>query len=291
MNRSPTYLLLLLAALSACTPDKKPADQAGRTATAPVARGVVISRGGVVRIAAPLDGALTSVVVDEGDRVAKGQILARLDDQKATLELEAARSEAAERRAEGDAASAKATAAEREASRLSALAAADASPRQDADQAASAAAASRADKQRAIAAWRSAEARVRLAAFEVGSHEIRAPSEGTIVERQAIAGAYVATGAALFAIEPGGQRIVRAELDESIASTVAPGRTATISAEFSGSSTCVARVSRVADALTAPSLTEEGAPRPDQRVVVAVLPLASNCALPLGQRVLVRFER
>jgi RND family efflux transporter MFP subunit len=282
---------LLLLALAACSRGGAKAVAAAPPISSPVARGVVESQNGVVRVAAPRDGVVLAVAVEEGDRVAAGQPLARLDARQAAMELEAARSEADERRADSDGAGLKAKAAERESRRLTALAQADAAPRQQADEAADAALAARTDARRALAGWRSADAHARLDAYEVEVRTIRAPVGGSVIRREAIAGASVAAGAPLFTLESNGPRIVRAELDETFAATLSPGVQAQLTPEFAQGAPCTAHVSRVSRALAAPTLGDEGQVHPDQRVLVAILPLPQACRFPLGQRILVRFGR
>jgi len=283
-------LALLLLPLAGCSRDGQEDGVAeAATPTRAVAKGVVEAEGGLVRVLAPRDGIVVSALVQEGDRVAAGQDLARLDDRQARLLLDAAGADVAERRSEADVAAAKAVGAEREAARLGRLAAVDAAPRQDADQAAAAAAVARGEQRQAQAAAGAAAARQRLSAFEVGVREIRSPTAGRVVRRTTATGAYASAAAPLYVIEPDGPRTVRAELDEAFADRVRPGMDATVTREFQSGDALRVKVVRVADVLAGPALADDATSRPDARVITVTLALPPNSGLRVGQRVLVRF--
>lgn len=284
-------LVLVIALLAGCTPRPTTEAAAGRPAATAVAvaRGVVEAQGGLVRILAPRDGLVEQTLVEEGDTVTSGQLLARLDTRQQRLMLDVTSADVAERRAQLAAVTARATAGAREALRLKSLVAADAATRQEADQAATAAVIARGELQQAVQSVRAAEARARLGAYDVNVRAIHAPIAGRVVRRTATAGGFATSATPLFVIEPAGPRLVRAELDEAFAERVRPGMHAVVTREFQTGRTYQATVLRVSDVLVGPALVEDAVSRADARVVSVVLALPPAVDLRLGQRVLVRF--
>ena len=286
--------LVTLLVLAACGLDehRKGHGQAAPTASASaMAKGFVDVSGGLVRIAAPRDGVVARILVEEGDAVTKGQPLAILDDRQAQLGLEAVRAEVADRKAQLAMAEAKAAGAARDAQRLSGLARQDAATRQDADQAATAAAISAAERDQARQALAAAEARTRLEALEVEVRTLRAPAAGRIVRRSANVGAFVSAAAPIYLLEPQGARVVRAELDETFADQVHAGMKAKVTREFDETHAYDAHVLRVAEVFASPALNDDPGARSDSHVVGVILTLDAPAPMKLGQRVLVRFEK
>jgi len=283
------WILLLPLALAACGPKPTPAPPAKGPATVAVAKGVVEAEGGLVRIAAPREGVIEAPA-QEGLHVSSGQVLARLDARQAQLQLDGAAAETGERRAQLEVATARAAGAAREAKRLADMAAADLVTRQEADQAATAAAVALGEQRQAAAGLGAAQARQKLAAYEVEVRTVRSPVSGRIVRRIARNGAAVAPAAQLFLVEPDGGRVIRAELDESFAERVSPGMHATVTREFQSGASFEAEVLRIADVLAGPALVDDAAVRADARVVSVILNLPPGANLRLGQRVLVRFK-
>lgn len=289
--KSPLLTVLVLAlALGACSRPPPPASAPAEPPSVAVAKGVVEVQGGLVRLVAPRDGAVTMVAADEGAHVVAGQVLAQLDDRQARLQLANAQAELGQRQAELAVAAARASGAAREARRFAGLAAGDAATRQEADQAATAASVAEGERRQAAEALQAAQARRQLAAFEVDTRAVRAPVAGRIVRRAVAAGGYVGATGPMFVLAPDGPRLVRAELDEAFADRVAPQARAVVTREFQTGGEFPARVVRVADALGAPSLADDAGARADARVVTVLLTLSPDADLRLGQRVLVRFE-
>lgn len=282
-------IVTLVLALTACAPRPAPAPTPGDLAPVAVAKGVVEAPGGLLRVLAPREGQIVASLAEEGAEVVAGQALAQLDDRQARLMLASAAADLGERRAQADVAGARAAGAEREARRLATLAAADAATRLESDQATTAAAVARGEQRQAIESLHAAEARQRLAAYDVEVRTVRAPIAGRIVRRTAVEGAYVAAAAPLFVLEPNGARRVRAELDEAFADQVTVRTRAVVSREFQRGQTYPAQVMRVSDLLASPSLADDASARTDTRVVSVLLSLPAATDLRLGQRVLVRF--
>lgn len=141
---------------------------------------------------------LAALLVDVGDRVKKGQLLARLNP--GTLEAELAASRAALLEAEAAAREARATA-----ERVKSLQGSEALSAQAVDQALA---------QDAAAQARAASAKARLQADELrlSYTRILAPDDGVISGRSAVEGALVQPGAELFRLQRQGRLEWRAEV-------------------------------------------------------------------------------
>lgn len=285
----PSTILLLLA-LAGCSRGE-PAANAKVSAPTPlaVAQGVIDAEAGLIRVRAPRDGVVAQSLVEEGDHVPAGQVLATLQARQAQLDLDVAAAEVADRQAQLEVADAKAAGSLREAQRLDRLAKADAGPRQDAERAATVAQIDRSEQRQAAAALRQAQARRELSRYEVDVREIRAPVNGRIVRRTTSPGAFVSAATSLFVLEPDGRRIVRAELDEAFAGRVRPGMHAVVTRQFQPGAAYAAQVLRVSDLLAGPSMSDDPTAKADTRVISVVLTLAGAQDLRLGERVLVRF--
>ena len=285
------WTLLVLLALAGCSrgAPSPPRDASGAVAPIAVAQGVIDAEAGLIRVRAPRDGVVERTLVEEGDHVAAGQILAMLQDRQVRLNLQVVAAEVAQGQAQMALAAARAQAADREAQRLGRLAQADAATRQDAERAATAATMAHAEQGEAAAALRAAQARRELGAYEVQVRSVRATVPGHIVRRAIAPGAYVAAATSLFVLEPDGRRVVRAELDEAFAGRVRPGMAAVATRQFQAGRSYPAHVLRVSDILSGPSLPDEPASKADARVVTVILSLTGAEDLRLGERVLVRF--
>ena len=288
MKYIPIFVLL---ALVGCSSADKAVAPAAANAPLAVAKGVVESQGGLVRVLAPAAGTIVTIEAEEGDHVAAGQVLVRLDDRQARLAADALSSDVAERRGQADGAQAQALGAAREARRLRELADADAAPRQDADLATTAAVAARGQARQTLNALRAAEARQKLGALDLERRTVRAPVAGHILRRSTTTGASTLAASPLFVLEPDGSRIVRAELDEAFADRVTASSKAEITRAFQAGETWRGRILRISDVLANPVQGEDAAARADARVTVVILTLPPNANLRLGQRVLVRFSR
>lgn len=289
MPRTACLSALAVLVLAGCGRGDAAATKAATPVPTAIARGAVEQDGGLVRINAPRDGVLDQVLVQEGDRVTAGQPLAIMDARQSRLSLAAAQAEVGDRAAQVQIADAKVQSAERDAGRLSRLAAADAATRQDADQANDAARIARAEYRQTVQAARAASARKDLEAYAVGAATLRASANGKVLRRSASAGASVAAGAALFLMETDAPKVVRAEVDESLADRVRVGMPATVTREFDTGRSYPGHVLRVSEIFGAASQNDDPGVRTDTRVITVVVALDGRPDLKLGQRVLVRF--
>ncbi|MDB5457979.1 MAG: hypothetical protein JWP92_3564 [Caulobacter sp.] len=288
-------LSALLAGLSlaACQKGPDAALARNRPAVVAVARGVVAVEGGLIPIAAPRDGLIAQVGAEEGAHVARGAVLARLDQDRTGLLADQAAAETAQLQAAWRGAQARSTAARSDAERLARLALADAATRHDADQARQAALIAAAQADEAGRAVEVARVRQKLAGLEQGARVVRAPVAGLVLRRAATVGSAAVAGSAtpLFVLAPDGPRIVRAELDEAFVGRVGPGAIAWVTDASGGGRAYRARVLRVSPAFEAAALDDQPGGRADGRVLRLVLTFDEPNDLRLGQRVLARIDR
>ncbi len=277
-------------ALAACDRHAGQAEAQARTDAMAVARGVVAVEGGLVSVAAPRDGLVAQVDADEGVHVQRGQVLARLDLDRAKLESAQAAAETAQAEAAWRGAQAKSAAAGAEAARLKRLADADAATRRDATQAQQSATVATAASDEALRAVDVARARQRLAELEQTARVVRSPVAGVVLRRSAAIGAAAGpTAGPLFVVAPDGPRIIRAELDEAFVGRVAPGATAWVTDASGEGPSYKAKVLRVSPAFETASLDDQPGARADSRVLRMVLAFDQPNGLRLGQRVLARI--
>jgi multidrug resistance efflux pump len=297
LRHAPKGRVLIPIVLAACTllascqQGSDAAQARNRPAPAAVARGVIAADGGLIPVAAPRDGLITQVEVEEGAHVERGAVLAQLDTDRSALLAVQATAETAQQEAAWRGAQARAGAAQSEAARLTRLASADAATRREAEQAKQAATVALAQSEEAARAVDVARARQRLAELEQTARTVHAPVSGLVLRRTAAVGAaaVAASGTPLFVLAPDGPRIVRAELDEAFVGRVMPGATAWVTDSNGGGRVLKARVLRISPSFEAAALDDQPGGRADGRVLRLVLAFDEPNTLRLGQRVLARI--
>ncbi len=174
------------------------------TASAPSAgdSGAVLQATGYVTarrqatVSAQIVGTLTEVLIEEGDHVKKGQVLARLEDSSQQAQLNAAKANAAAAAARVGQMRAQLTQAERDSKRLQNLVARGLVPKQQAEQARTQAHSLRAQLNSARAQDKAAKAQVAVAQVNYDYTVVRAPFDGVITNKAAQVGEIIAPAAA-----------------------------------------------------------------------------------------------
>lgn len=270
---------------------------ASKVAMTPVSPFVAIANGkadvdgGVIAVAARRAGIVAQVLVEEGDAVVKGQVLARQEDAEPRLAAASAQAELAQVKSRIKMIALELNSAQREHDRLQALAASNFIAAQRLDQANDAIRQARANLEAQNAAVASAQARLAQATYELELTVIRAPANGRIVRRYANPGAGASTlnVSNMFDLEPAGKRIVRAELSESALPFVVVGQTVQVSPEADPGRSYNGKVVRRAAVFGARKLqSDDPSERTDERVVEVVVS-ADGAPFLIGQRVLVKF--
>jgi HlyD family secretion protein len=247
--------------------------------------------GGVVHLAARHDGIIVDVLVEEGTRVKKGQVLAILDDELARLNLALAEREVMQTEQERKKAAVELAAAEREAVRLEPLTSNEVVPRQEVDRVRVTRALAEIAVQASQAATETARARQLVAAREVEERKVVAPMDGQIIRRQARPGNGVSTLniTPLFLFMPDIPKIVRAELEEQYLNVVRPNQRVEVILEAEPSKTWRGSVLRMGHVVGARTPSDDPAEKQDNRIVEVVIGLEAADTLLIGQRIVVRF--
>jgi len=260
---------------------------------AAIAAGKADVEGGVIAVAARAPGIVREVYVQEGDKVHKGQVLARQEDDAQRLAAQTAAADLAEARAAIAATQVQLRTAEREYSRLQALKASNFVAGQRLDQARDGIAAAQATLESQRAAVGAAAARLAQARYQEELTVIRAPADGRIARRYANPGAGASTlnVSNMFDLEPASPRIVRAEVTEAAVPVVGLGQGVEIVSESDPAHVFHGRVLRRAAVFGARKLqSDDPTDRSDERVVEVVVS-ADGAPFLIGQRVLVKFMR
>lgn len=263
------------------------------TPYAAIAAGEADVEGGLIQVAARAPGIVREVDVREGDRVKRGQVLARQEDDQARLAAQTARADLAQARAQVAAIDVQITTANREYARLARLAAENWVAKQQLDQAGDAIHAAQAQLAMQQAAIGAAAARVAQADYDEELTIIRAPADGVIVRRYANPGAGASTlnVSTMFDLEPDTPHIVRAEVAESAIGAVRLGETVELSPETDQSHVYTGQVLRRSGVFGVRKLISDDPSQATDTRVVEVVVSADKAPFLVGQRVLVKFMR
>jgi HlyD family secretion protein len=273
--------------------DERAAAEKVESPYAAIANGKVDIEGGIIQIAARRGGVVREVLVQEGDRVVAGQILARQEDDEPRLSLQRARAEVAQAESQIRQIQVEVATARREFDRLQRLAPTNFVAAQRLDQARDAIATAEANLVSQRASIDTARARMSEAEYNVELTVIRSPANGRIVRRYANPGAGASTlnVSNMFDLEPDAPRIARAEIVESDIPNVTPNQQVEITPEGDPSKVYVGTVLRRAAVFGARKLaSDDPSQRSDERVIEVVV-TAGDAPLLIGQRVLVKFMK
>jgi len=260
---------------------------------AAIANGKVDVEGGIISVAARRGGIIKEVLVQEGDRVTAGQVLARQEDDEARLAVQSARATVAQAESALTAIRVDINTAQREHDRLQQLVATNFVAAQRLDQARDAIAGAQARLGSQQAAVQTARAQLAQAQYNQELTVIRAPTAGRIARRYANPGAGASTlnVSAMFDLEPDAPRIARAEIVESDIPNITTGQAVEITPEGDPTKVYVGTVLRRAAVFGARKLaSDDPSQRSDERVVEVVVS-AGDAPLLIGQRVLVKFMK
>jgi HlyD family secretion protein len=258
-----------------------------------IANGKADVEGGVIQVAARTSGIVRDVLVQEGDDVVKGQVLARLEDDEPRLRAESAAADIRQAQAQIPVLEVQLSTARRELARLQGLVATNFVAGQKIDQAQDAVRQAQASIEAQQAAIGAFKAKYNQARYNQELTIIRAPADGRIVRRYANPGAGASTlnVSNMFDLEPKANRIVRAEISESSLPFVIIGQTVQLSPEADPTKVIPGKVLRRAAVFGARKLqSDDPTERTDERVVEVVV-ATDGAPFLIGQRVLVKFMR
>lgn len=296
-------IVLSAAVTAACSDHSAPmvSTTAAATATATAApkspyaaasRGRIDVEGGLLQLSIPGSGRITTISVREGDHIARGQELAALDTQAASLDVEEAQAQLSREKARSRSLTVQLNADRRRAQQLAKAADADAGSRQDADDAKSAAAQLRAEIDSSRASVRLAEVKLSQARYALKQQTLYSPVDATIVHINTTIGASVSPqSGTLFTLLPKRPLIVRAEVNAMYVDAVRPGMSATVVADGNPSTPGLrARVERIGAVYGPNKFAEDPAQQNNFQTVECILALDQAQNLRVGQKVLVRFN-
>lgn len=163
---------------------------AGDNAAVLQATGYVVARREAT-VSAQITGTLVAVNIEEGEHVAKGQVLARLDPTEYKAQLDAAKAQYAASQAQVTQARAQLKQATDDAARMAAVAAKGLVSKQQAELAATMAATDRATVAAAVRQAEAAQAQVQAAQINYDFTIVRAPFAGVITDKAAQVGEIV----------------------------------------------------------------------------------------------------
>ena len=258
-----------------------------------IANGKADVEGGVIQVAARTSGVVREVLVQEGDQVTKGQVLARLEDDEPRLQAASAEAELHQAKAQMELLQVSISTAKREYDRLQGLISTNFVARPKVDQAQDAIRQAEASLDAQKAAVATAEAKLNQARYNQELTIIRAPADGRIVRRYANPGAGASTlnVSNMFDLEPRSARIVRAEISEGSLPYVDIGQAVQLSPESDPTKVFTGKVLRRAAMFGARKLqSDDPTEKTDERVVEVVVG-TGDAPFLIGQRVLVKFMR
>jgi len=258
-----------------------------------IANGKADVEGGMIQVAARRAGIVREVYVHEGDRVTKGQVLARQEDDDARLAAAQAGALVRQAQAQVTLLQVQLSTAQRERARLQSLVATNYVAGQKLDQANDNIRQAEANLAAQRAAIATAQAALAQAQYNQELTIIRAPADGRIARRYANPGAGASTlnVSTMFDLEPSTARIIRAEVAEGALPYVAIGQTVQMATESDPTKTYAGKVMRQAGVFGARKLvSDDPTERTDDRVVEVVVS-ADGAPFLIGQRVLVKFLR
>lgn len=271
------------------------ADQglASRLHKAAVARGKIEVEGGLVDMAVASNGTVLQLPVQEGEVVAAGTVLLRLDDSVGEKMLGVATAEVRLAREKLRAAEGRVPALRTSEARYTQAAREGASSGQLADTARQHLADAQADVAVAQAELAVAAQRQEMARAVQAQRVLTAPAAGTVVSVLTQLGSFVQAGVPVLTLLPDRPLIVRAELNAAYVDAVRVGMQATVVADLDGtdddSSGFKAKVVRISP-MYGHGRLQEDAQRGPVRVVECVLAFDHAPKARVGQNVRVIFH-
>lgn len=257
-------------------------------------RGTVDIEGGLMRLAAQRDGLIAEVLVKEGDWVAAGQLLARIDASAAQVQMRTAELEHEQALIQGRIATLRLTHARDDLTRLSRMAAVDAIPAKDFEAAKRVMDIAQAEADQARIGIALAENRLAGARLEVAVREVRAPVAGVILRSSARVGDATTTNTVteMFLLAPDGARILKGMLTEQFVGQVRPGQEASLISERDNGIALSGRVLRIAPIFGSPGQGQTTPGHTESSSVEIFISIEGKAArdLILGERLVARIR-
>jgi len=254
-----------------------------------IARGNVDIEGGVIKVSARVGGVFEKVLVGQGDRVVKGQVLAIQDAAGEELEIRNAniRVETAKLNLEESMLNRKIT--EREYDRIKMQRELDALPEADLDRASDTLDRAEIAIRRNEGKLENAEAELASVSYTLEQRKIRAPVDGKVLEVYAKPG----VGASLnqvstaFLLLPDGDKIIKVQIREEDIKNVQVGQKVIITPRSEPENEFEGEVVRIANIFTG-----YDSPQPGLNInTIEVVILSADLPLKIGRPVFVKFRK
>ncbi|WP_427792907.1 HlyD family secretion protein [Brevundimonas diminuta] len=280
---------LSLPILSACQKAEPPAEAAPLHA---IARGRIEVQGGLLALSAPIDGELRALDVVEGQKVRKGDVLARFDTVDLTDETRLIEAQANQSRQRHTAAQRKARGLSETVGRYEQAAKAGAASAQALAEARQSLADAQSEVDAAAAEIAVADQRLAQARNRLHRAQLIAPADGVALRVAASSGQRLSAGAPVLTLLPDRPLIVRAEINESFISRVRTGMKATVSVDPASSGAKPlppARLTYLSPVYTH-ARQDDDVERGPSRVVEGLLEFDARPDVRVGQTVRIRFD-
>ncbi len=254
-----------------------------------IASGLVDVKGGVTYISAHMDGIISSVLVQEGDTVKKGQILAYQESRSEIIAIQTAEMELKNARARYELNTLNTKSAERDIKELTPLFEIGAIQKNEFDSAKDRLAKNEIEKKINEVSILTAQARLQNAEFTLSQRTIRSTVNGTVVEVEASAGYGASTlnVSSLFTIIPDGKRVVRSQVAVIDIKKLFMGQKVEIYSFSDQKNAYQAEIVHISQLIKTKNKDVAGTDSNDQLINV-VLELGQNDFL-IGQKVQARF--
>lgn len=289
----PKLLTLLLLAPFLCIGMAAGAEDTSQWSFKAIGRGVVEVEGGIIQLSAKKDGVVKEVLVEEGDKVSKGQILAVQDDSVAIPNLELARADVKQQQAQLETLKAQMLSVQKQAKRLRPLVDIEVEPAYQYEELQDRLNELNKQLETAKIAVEIAKKRVLTSESDLEQFKIRAPMDGTIVKRLARPGVGASTlsVSVLFWLAPDMPKQVRLPLESKYYGTVREGDRTLVYSVIDENRQYVGRVAKLGKILAPKSATLDNINDPyEDKYFECVIAFDVENDLLIGQNVIVKFR-
>lgn len=294
-----TWFIIVLgigcAALFLIVKQTTPQDQANYVVSIPdteysvIARGNVGIEGGVIKVSARIGGTFESVLVNQGETVSKGQVLAIQEAEGEELQIKNIRIKLESAQLNLEEAQLNKKIFEREYRRVKFQKELDAVPEAELDRASDALERAELSIRRNESNLRNVESELASIAYTLEQRTIRAPVDGKIIEVYAKpgVGASVNQVSTAFLLLPEGNNIIKVQINEADLRKIQPQQEVVISARSEPEITYQGKVARIANIFTGHETNKLH--KNDGTIEVVIT--AEVLPLRIGRPVIVRFKK
>ena len=258
-----------------------------------IGRGVVEVEGGIIQLSAKKDGIIKEVLVEEGARVTKGQILAVQDDSVAMADLDLAKADIQQQQAQLETLKAQLASVRNQAKRLKPLVAIEVEPEHRYEELKDRINELKKQMEASKLSVEISKKRVLISESDLEQFKIRAPMDGTIVKRLARPGVGASTlnVSVLFWLVPDTAKQVKLLLESKYYGEVKAGDQVVVHSVIDESNSFTGKVQKVGKVLAPKSATLDNINDPyEDKYFECVISFDEQNDLLIGQNVIVKFR-